>query len=54
LKRYRKDPNCAACGSGTNGVFNSAKRLKKLLEKKREREAAAARDDSDDQDEDNA
>ncbi|KAM5347089.1 hypothetical protein ACJ41O_010094 [Fusarium nematophilum] len=38
LKRYRKDPTCAACGAGTNGVFNSAKKLKKLLEKKRERE----------------
>jgi len=39
LKRYRKDPGCAACGSGTNGVFNSAKRLQKLLDKKRERAA---------------
>jgi RING finger protein 113A len=39
LKRYRKDPTCAACGTGTNGVFNSAKKLKKLLEKKRERAA---------------
>lgn len=39
LKRYRKDPSCAACGSGTNGVFNSAKRLKKLLDKKREKAA---------------
>ncbi|GAO20001.1 uncharacterized protein UV8b_04131 [Ustilaginoidea virens] len=38
LKRYRKQPTCAACGAGTNGVFNSAKRLNKLLEKKRERE----------------
>ncbi|KAF4980274.1 hypothetical protein FZEAL_3686 [Fusarium zealandicum] len=38
LKRYRKDPTCASCGTGTNGVFNSAKRLKKLLEKKKERE----------------
>ncbi|KAK2742616.1 RNA-splicing factor [Onygenales sp. PD_40] len=37
LKRYRKDPSCAACGSGTNGVFNSASKLNKLLEKKRER-----------------
>ncbi|TQW01153.1 hypothetical protein V2A60_002162 [Cordyceps javanica] len=37
LKRYRKDPTCAACAVGTNGVFNSAKRLKKLLEKKRDR-----------------
>ncbi|KAG6002769.1 hypothetical protein E4U43_001047 [Claviceps pusilla] len=43
LKRYRKDPTCAACGAGTNGVFNSAKRLKKLLEKKREREAERRR-----------
>jgi RING finger protein 113A len=39
LKRYRKDPSCAACGSGTNGVFNSAKKLEKLLDKKRERAA---------------
>ncbi|OHE95826.1 hypothetical protein CORC01_08823 [Colletotrichum orchidophilum] len=39
LKRYRKDPTCAACGSGTNGVFNGASRLKKLLERKRERAA---------------
>ncbi|KAF4924439.1 Pre-mRNA-splicing factor cwc24 [Colletotrichum viniferum] len=39
LKRYRKDPTCAACGAGTNGVFNSASRLKKLLERKRERAA---------------
>ncbi|KAI2627153.1 hypothetical protein GGS21DRAFT_528801 [Xylaria nigripes] len=38
LQRYRKDPSCAACGSGTNGVFNTAKTLKKLLEKKKERQ----------------
>ncbi|OAA38720.1 CCCH and RING finger protein (Znf183) [Beauveria brongniartii RCEF 3172] len=37
LQHYRKDPACAACGAGTNGVFNSAKKLKKLLEKKRDR-----------------
>lgn len=37
LKRYRKDPSCAACGSGTGGVFNVAKGLKKLLDRKRER-----------------
>ncbi|KAH6895631.1 hypothetical protein B0T10DRAFT_222659 [Thelonectria olida] len=48
LKRYRKDPTCAACSAGTNGVFNSAAKLNKLLERKRERvakkeaEAAAA------------
>ncbi|KAH6855269.1 hypothetical protein B0I37DRAFT_364381 [Chaetomium sp. MPI-CAGE-AT-0009] len=39
LKRYRKDPSCAACGAGTNGVFNAAKRLQKLLDKKRDRAA---------------
>ena len=44
LQRYRKDPSCAACGQGTNGVFNSAKKLKKLLERKRERELAMAED----------
>lgn len=38
LKRYRKDPSCAACASGTGGVFNVAKKLNKLLDKKRERE----------------
>jgi RING finger protein 113A len=37
LERYRRDPSCAACGLGTNGVFNSAMTLKKLLDKKRER-----------------
>lgn len=37
LQRYRKNPACAACGTGTGGVFNIAKNLKKLLDKKRER-----------------
>lgn len=37
LQRYRKNPSCAACGAGTSGVFNMAKGLKKLLDKKRER-----------------
>ncbi|KAI9732911.1 MAG: RNA-splicing factor [Claussenomyces sp. TS43310] len=39
LKRYRKDPSCAACGAGTGGVFNNAKGLRKLLDRKRERAA---------------
>lgn len=59
LKRYRKDPTCAACGSGTNGVFNTATRLKKLLERKRERAAKrrqeaieAGEEVSDEEDED--
>ncbi|MCJ1298903.1 RNA-splicing factor [Hypocenomyce scalaris] len=37
LRRYRKNPSCAACGAGTGGVFNGAKNLRKLLDKKRER-----------------
>ena len=37
LQRYRKNPSCAACGAGTGGVFNGAKKLTKLLDKKRER-----------------
>lgn len=38
LQRYRKKPDCAACGAGTNGAFNGAKGLNKLLERKRVRE----------------
>jgi RING finger protein 113A len=34
LQRYRKNPSCAACGAGTGGVFNVAKKLSKLLEKR--------------------
>ncbi|KAI9036500.1 U2-type spliceosomal complex subunit CWC24 [Aspergillus affinis] len=37
LQQYRKNPSCAACGAGTGGVFNTAKKLNHLLEKKRER-----------------
>ncbi|MCJ1245906.1 RNA-splicing factor [Trapelia coarctata] len=40
LQRYRKTPSCAACGAGTGGVFNGAKNLRKLLDKKRERAKA--------------
>lgn len=44
LTRYRKDPSCAQCGAGTNGVFNSGKRLQKLLDKKKERAAKRRQD----------
>lgn len=37
LQRYRKSPSCAACGAGTGGVFNVAKKLNALLDRKRER-----------------
>ena len=39
LARYRRNPSCAACGAGTGGVFNGAKGLKRILERKRERAA---------------
>jgi RING finger protein 113A len=35
LQRYRKNPSCAACGAGTGGVFNVAKKLNRLLDKRR-------------------
>ena len=37
LKRYKRNPSCAICGAGTGGVFNGAKQLKRLLDRKRER-----------------
>lgn len=37
LQRYRRNPSCEACGAGTGGVFNGAKNLRKILDKKRER-----------------
>ena len=37
MGRYRRNPSCAACGAGTGGVFNGAKGLRKILERKRER-----------------
>lgn len=62
LQRYRKNPACAACGAGTGGVFNLAKNLKKLLDKKREgakrsrdkalEDGEGADDDDDHEDED--
>lgn len=59
LQRYRKNPSCAACGAGTGGVFNGAKGLKKLLDKKRERakqrrERAIANGEEIDEDSDQA
>jgi RING finger protein 113A len=38
IGRYKKNANCAQCGNGTNGVFNVARNLKKILEKKLARE----------------
>ena len=50
LKRYKKTPTCAACRAGTGGVFNGARNLKRLLEKKRERAARLGEAEQDDTD----
>ena len=36
VKWYRKDPTCATCGTDTKGVFNTASRLPRLLDRKRD------------------
>ena len=40
LRRFKKTPACAACGSGTGGVFNVAKSLNALLQRKQARATA--------------
>jgi RING finger protein 113A len=52
LQRYKKSPSCAACGAGTNGVFNVAKNLQKLLERKRKREERLKEKENDDSEDD--
>ncbi|KAF3940438.1 hypothetical protein ABW19_dt0204630 [Dactylella cylindrospora] len=53
LQRYRKNPSCAICGAGTNGIFNTAKNLQRKLDKKKERQKAKkeAEEGEDDADE---
>jgi RING finger protein 113A len=38
MKRFRKDPTCAVCGAATGGIFNTARKLNELLERKKARE----------------
>ena len=38
IERYRTTPSCAICGAGTAGIFNGAKKLKRLLEARDQRE----------------
>lgn len=37
LTRYKKNPTCAVCGTGTSGIFNTAKKITQRLAEKRER-----------------
>jgi len=38
INRYMIDPRCAVCKENTNGIFNVAHKLAKLVEKRKERE----------------
>ncbi|RYP66359.1 hypothetical protein DL771_007865 [Monosporascus sp. 5C6A] len=40
LKRYKRDPSCMNCGASTNGVFNTATKLDRLLKRRRNRAAS--------------
>ncbi|KAF2875317.1 hypothetical protein BDV95DRAFT_564806 [Massariosphaeria phaeospora] len=54
MQRYQKDPTCAVCHAKTQGVFNAARNLQKLLDKKQKvedkkiAEAKAAEEDGKD------
>jgi RING finger protein 113A len=37
IKNYKKSPKCFACGSPTQGVFNTAKKMLERLEEKKKR-----------------
>lgn len=50
LKRYRKDPSCAACGAMTGGTFNAANNLRKLLDKKKKMEDKKKEEAKEDED----
>lgn len=51
LKRHKKFPKCAVCGTQTQGIFNTASLLIRKLKERKERDVAAApvADLSDDQ-----
>ena len=52
IKRYVKNPKCAACGAPTGGLFNRADKIVERARKRREKEAeTAGGGDSDDGDE---
>ncbi|KAI1821005.1 hypothetical protein F4861DRAFT_533305 [Xylaria intraflava] len=42
LKRYRKDPSCMNCGAPTNGVFNTATKLERILKRRKDGAAGQA------------
>jgi RING finger protein 113A len=44
-KKKKKEPSCAICGGRTDGVFNAAKNLQRVLDKKRQREEEKKREE---------
>lgn len=52
IKRYAKNPKCAACGAPTNGIFNKAEKIIARAKAKRMKEVGA--DAEDDQADDRA
>jgi RING finger protein 113A len=47
LKRYAKNPKCAACGAPTNGIFNKADKIIEQSKVKRLKEANTNADEED-------
>ena len=45
IKRYAKNPKCAACGAPTNGIFNKAEKIIARAKAKRMKEAGMDGDD---------
>ncbi len=43
IERYRKTPTCIACGAGTGGIFNVAKKLRARIDAKKKRIAERER-----------
>jgi RING finger protein 113A len=51
IKRYVKNPKCAACGAATGGLFNRADKIVERARKRREKEAQKEAGGSDDENE---
>lgn len=45
IKRYAKNPKCAACGAPTNGIFNKAEKIIERAKAKRMKEAGVEGED---------
>lgn len=50
IKNYKKSPKCFACGSPTQGVFNTAKKLLEKLKEKKKRQDEGGKESGDELD----